>query len=651
MIKSLLTIFSVLLTAATFAQEKLVRLGSNAKLANYEDVLRKETLSSRANDDTLSLPFFDDFSEPFSRLRTAADLYPNNALWLDDKVYINNHMAINPISQGVATFDGLDERGEAYGFVFPAESVVSSDTLTSKPINLSNTADTVYLSFFYQPQGLGNRPDAADKLVVEFRDTAGTWSNMWDVAGYGLTDSTYVFRRQMIAVTDAKYLYNGFQFRFRAYASLAGNHDHWHIDYVDLDEGRTLTDTLINDLSYMGQTSFSTRTKVLINQTNSFLNEYASMPWSHYLTDTSNFMIDSFYVAIRSNLNDAGGVSFDYRIKDEAEVELDSLSGDDNTIDLDANELICGSEWQDCGDAIRSQIDTLMGPFYFPTTLKNQDSTFFSVEYRIEGNNDDVVTNDRSVFKQEFYNYYAYDDGTAEAAYGFATTDEIAMVALKYDVKKLDNIRALQIYLNPATYNLSDEDVQLAIWLGEDEPVTNFWTSEPLNLVYSEQINYFQHYFVDPNLPKVSGTIWIGWIQQPRPDIKFTIGLDKRTDNSDKLFYNLGTNWIPSSIVGSVMIRPTFGQAYTWVGTEEKQVETIKVFPNPTTGILHLSEAYSGQFSNAKISFFDLAGRKVYTENSYHNTLNISFLPAGTYILRVGTADEKLLTQRIILQP
>lgn len=47
-----------------------------------------------------------------------------------------------------------------------------------------------------------------------------------------------------------KYLYNGFQFRFKNYASLTGNNDHWHIDYVRLDKNRSVTDTSISDIAF-----------------------------------------------------------------------------------------------------------------------------------------------------------------------------------------------------------------------------------------------------------------------------------------------------------------------------------------------------------------------------------------------------------------
>src|SRR5690606_37405864 len=98
----------------------------------------------------ISLPFFDDFSQQY--------YYPDADKWEDNYVYINSNYAVNPISYGVATFDGLDSTGYPYNFNNPTSHGVA-DYLTSKPIDLSSVTDSVYLSFFFQPQGNGNRPE------------------------------------------------------------------------------------------------------------------------------------------------------------------------------------------------------------------------------------------------------------------------------------------------------------------------------------------------------------------------------------------------------------------------------------------------------------------------------------------------------------
>ena len=97
----------------------------------------------------LSIPFIDDFSY-FS---TQAD----SNLWQDNSVFINRNYGINPITIGVATFDGLNRFGRPYNLNLTGTDSENADTLTSQQIDLSD-ADTAYFMFYYQPQGLGNDP-------------------------------------------------------------------------------------------------------------------------------------------------------------------------------------------------------------------------------------------------------------------------------------------------------------------------------------------------------------------------------------------------------------------------------------------------------------------------------------------------------------
>ena len=645
-VKTILALLLSLFSSGLMAQEMLFDLNVNPALSQYDSYLRSQQHSSRAVGDTLELPFFDDFSEPFSRLQTAADLYPNSDRWLDNKAYINNHMAINPKSQGVATFDGLDERGRAYGFGFSLATL--SDSLTSKPINLVGAIDTVYLSFYYQAQGLGNAPESADILLMEFKDTAGVWSRVWEVEGYNLED--FKFNRVMLPVLGEEYLHAGFQFRFINYASRAGNVDHWHVDYIELDEARFLADTLINDVAFLGQTSIDNN-GIVLNKTSSVLKEYNSMPWNHFKTDPAAFMGDSSYFAIRNNTySSSPSGKYTMQIYDSNGTLIHT--GVEAAPDVLPN-IICGNEVNDCALTVGGVQDLLYDTvdFVLPTTVElSEDSMFFEVVHNINDLSDDVSTNDRTSDKQEFYNYYAYDDGTAEAAYGLGELENVGMVAVKYNIKKDDVLRGIQLYLNPVEFDVSSQPVNLAVWTGNEQPDVMVWQSADTNLYYTDQINYFYHYLLDTVLPVVDN-IWIGWIQQPATNMKFSVGFDKRTDVSSNVYYNLGTTWNQSSIPGAIMIRPVVGQPYNWVGLDEQPtVQHIKVYPNPSTGDVYLEEAFSGQFRNAQITVYDISGRSVHSQTGYTGQLQLRHLHSGTYILRVDS-NQGVFTERLVLQP
>lgn len=648
-INKALLLLLVIFSSTVQAQEKVFDLTGNARLSGYDEFIRSSLIGSRAVGDTLDLPFFDDFSEPFSRLRNLGDDYPNQNLWQGYTVYVNNHMAINPISQGVATFDGLDEKGQAYSFGFAVPAV--ADSLTSNCIRMSTVADTAYLSFYYQAQGVGNAPEQNNPLVVEFKDTGQVWTQVWDVDGYNLEDFT--FRRAMIPITDEKYLYDGFQFRFVNYASLSGNVDHWHVDYVELDGGRTAADTIIKDVSQMCQTSY--QPQLGVNQTSSYslLKEYSAMPWRHYKTDVEGFMGDSVYTMLRNNDTADIQTNFSFQILDHTgSQDYDVLT---STTTVYANR-ICGNELNSCNEIGASTSNLLFDistavPSFETSEEVSDDSTFFELRFSL-GVDDDVDVNDVRVEKQEFYNYYAYDDGTAEKAYGLGELENVGRVAVKYDIKMEDDIRAIQLYLNPVAFDLSDEPVQLAIWIGAETPDDTLWTSPTLNLNYTEHVNYFYHYFIDRPLRKIQEDeiIWVGWIQQPATNQKFSIGMDVRTDNSDKVFYNLGTTWNQSSIPGSLMIRPVFGQEYDWVGVEEtNSLEGITVYPNPSTGKVFIQEKFAGQLKSADIQVIDMSGRIIHQQAGCQNPLDLNGVQQGIYLLRLES-ETGLFTQRIVLQ-
>ena len=88
------------------AQERLVPMDFNPVIQQYLKQHGNELLKSTVSADTLTLPFIDDFSEE--------GIYPSTERWTDKKVFINSDLARNMPTVGVASFDGLDEYGNAY---------------------------------------------------------------------------------------------------------------------------------------------------------------------------------------------------------------------------------------------------------------------------------------------------------------------------------------------------------------------------------------------------------------------------------------------------------------------------------------------------------------------------------------------------------
>ncbi len=163
--------------------------------------------------------------------KTIAD---DGTVWVDAFAYHNYSFAIDPWSLGVATLDGVDENGFPYAFGDESAYGVA-DYLTSKPINLESPEGLVRLSFIYQAKGYGNLPENNDSLLLEVWDVD---NDEWDRTPWFATTATVAPNQWDTAVyfIDVDYQRDGFKFRIKNYASLSGALDHWHIDYVKIEE-------------------------------------------------------------------------------------------------------------------------------------------------------------------------------------------------------------------------------------------------------------------------------------------------------------------------------------------------------------------------------------------------------------------------------
>ncbi|MFA5814497.1 MAG: T9SS type A sorting domain-containing protein [Bacteroidales bacterium] len=79
-------------------------------------------------------------------------------------------------------------------------------------------------------------------------------------------------------------------------------------------------------------------------------------------------------------------------------------------------------------------------------------------------------------------------------------------------------------------------------------------------------------------------------------------------------------------------------------GTQDIPADPIQIFPNPTTGILNLS----GLAKPADVKIFSLQGMLIRTIHQVENTVDISDLPAGVYILNISESNHTLVKNFII---
>jgi len=571
--------------------------------------------------DTLSLPFVDDFSKPVG-------IYPDPKLWLDSGAFINTTYGDSPPTVGVATFDGIDKYGNPYIPVISVIQHVPCDTLTSHCINLGGlaTGDNVYLSFYYQPQGLGIAPYTDDSLVLEFRDPTDTitpWHWIWSHAG----DVDMPFQRVNIKIGDSlqKYLYNGFQFHFYSYAVPNGNRSHWNIDYVMLDKGRS-ADSSVDLLTDVG----------FINPPTSILNEYQSMPWQHYETAPSSYMKASMTDSVRC-------INFNSQYLTDSATIWDANG---NNIFTSSHNLNSGGPF-----SVNYFAPTDLTNFTYPPTAG--DSVTFMIKDYIHSPGATNPNNDTVYYHQNFFNYYAYDDGSAESHYGLTVNGAIAY---QYDIKKADTLLGLQIYFNPTGYPVHSETFEICYWTslsGNPYRTTNL---VPANM---DSINGFVNYYFDVPQSVSAGTIYVGVIQDYSDPIG--IGVDKNTGTNytnSKVFYNIFSQWYPSTLQGYLMMRPLLGKD-TRVGINETTSSTVAfgIYPNPAAGRSAVISYHSSDNKQMKLKVIDIAGREIYVQQlsivNYQLSTNIDVSNFSEGLYFVQLIDERSgarSTQKLLIQ-
>jgi hypothetical protein len=471
--------------------------------------------------DTLSLPFVDDFS--------SHGHYPSPLRWVDRHVFRNNDMAIRPPGQGFVTFDGLDSTGNPYDNL-SISATGRADFLTSKPLRLGGytAADSVILTFFYQPAGWSESPEPSDSLILEFQSSSGQWNRVWFATG----STVQPFRIAVVAITDMQYFYDGMQIRWVNYGSLTGLVDCWHLDYVWLSSGRSSSDTLFNDIA-------------LVQTNATYLRPYRSMPLSHFVADTSRFLNPTHGVGVVNN-----GLQASYERAYRVTVSNASLPIFSS---LPLPSLSLGT--------LGSSGLTFQR---FPVPAPMGDSMTLRIEYAVQSSGDILTRNDTLAESVKLWNEFAYDDGTAETGYGINVV--AGSCANKFWLSRPDTLRGVWMYFTQAAANASNELFVLKVWSriqeGGRAAIEIYRSSIPYRPQYGDSIGHFQYFAINPPLV-VQDSFYVGW-QQETPGL-INIGLDR---NDTLVRYNRWFNtqgiWEESSIAGSWMIRPVMGGPFRY---------------------------------------------------------------------------------------
>lgn len=602
-----------------------------------------EGSSKRAITDTIQLPFIEDFSYkgPF----------PIGKYWRDSQVYINDHFAISPPSYGVATFDNLSKKGKPYQ-ALSGLTHNHCDSLTSNFINLktykngSNTvlytlSDSIYLSFFYQAQGLGDITDKSDSLVLKFKNQSGQWQTVWKVNGTKVGG----FKQVMIGIKDNQYLIPNFQMRWINYAKSTGNMNQWHLDYIRLKSSRSAKDTLVKDVAINA---------VPVGP----LLVYESLPYKHYQANIAANKASEHKVILHNNDSNAVNVQYKCEVRNMYNQVIQNYP-----LSASARNIKKFSDSSEAFSAFTT-MDTLSGknPYIkLKYTIVPLSSDIVPSIYNSIGNNNEYTKTLR------FNNYLAYDDGSAEGGFGLDYGSLPAgpgFAAQRYTMFKTDTLRALSVFFNRSATDIQFKSFDFIIWKTISEPPASTTSNDVIlkritmpTAIYTDSLNGFTTIVLDTAIVLNQGVFYIGW--QQNMNFMLNIGYDRnykylhQGGRNPNLFYNLNGYWenVSNTITGAVMIRPIIGEALpkqTQIVAQTLPI-AIQIFPNPIT------QGQSLQFiSKSSVNYctiYDLTGKLMQSDHVMADqSLSLKALSPGMYMVNCQLINGQVTTTKLIIQ-
>ena len=690
------------------AQEVITGLYENPVVkAGFEQLVANQDIRG-TNDEfpAVVLPFFDDFNQSW--------IYPESARWMDEAAYVNSNFGYRSANVGVATLDAISRKGNLHANAshFP----FMADSLTSRPIRLDSIfypaprnitlADSLYLSFYYQPQGRANAPEARDSLILQFGYFTGDsifantydsitvplsyyiqesdtvfpgdtiyspsgecdnglfviaddyyyfdseirlpcdsifipefkWKRIWSSQGMTLEEFYALYgnysRQVMIPITDSvKYFRKDFQFRFINFASLASennpswrsNCDQWNIDYVYLNISRSSRDTVFRDVTF-------------VERAPSMLKNYEAMPYNQYFDNPANEMKDNLEMVI-TNLDSTIFNSAYFYVVYEVDGPFEYLypGGNCNLFPYNIN------GYQNCISCAAHACPPLN--FIFP--ISTADSAEFEIRHFIIGDITSTDTvGDTISFRQKFFNYYAYDDGTPEEGYGL--TPAGAQLAYRFRLNVRDTLRAVEMFFNHTQNDANEQYFDLMVWQDNNgKPGDVLYSQLNQKVEFSNNLLGFHTYMLDVPLA-VNGTFYIGWVQQTSENLN--LGYDRYNNASQNIFYNATGEWFQSVYPGALMMRPLLGKAFSpsGVGDNPSDAGSIIPYPNPLNGN-QVGFKCTGIYENSSVtdhfivSMHNLLGNEVFS-GSFRSSLNIGAVSPGLYLLTIKNEDGKIIS-------
>lgn len=472
-----------------------------------------------------------------------------------------------------------------------------------------------------------------DSVFATVADT--TWRHIWSTPGQSLEEfmndnNGQCFKQVMIPINDLQYFKDNFYFRFYNYASIVtsslpsnrSNEDNWNIDMVYLDKNRTRTDLSYPMLTFSGQRP-------------SFLNRYQAIPYTQYRINPSSFIKEQLELDVANLDKEQHQASYYYSVK-----QIGGSQYYERHLDAVTINPYLQSGFLSCPESGESPACPYVGQLFALDPLI--DSASYLIKHYVYDSTCNPPLVDSMVYRQGFYNYYAYDDGIPEMGYGVEPAN--GEFAMRFELAQPEKICGVQLLFNRTLNDANLKYFDIAIWKDQNgkpgEEIYRFANQRPS---WDEGQPYrFTYYEFDESFT-LSGIFYIGLIQQSNGLIN--IGFDASIDNSQYCFYNVNGAWMPSQMSGTLMIRPVVGKSY-YIGLDENPTAEMQLYPNPASSTLHIGGLTNNQ--PCQISIYDLTGKRIY-QSSYEEEISVEGLNDGMYFISVTTTEGQVFTQKFII--
>jgi len=232
-----------------------------------------------------------------------------------------------------------------------------------------------------------------------------------------------------------------------------------------------------------------------------------------------------------------------------------------------------------------------------------------------------------------------------------------------YKINIEDTLRAVDMYFhwmpNDKVNNISQRQFRVTIWGDNNgKPGAMLYQDSATTPHYQyihhpdwgNSTNVFYRYKLTTAF-KVSGTIYIGWVQYS-VDL-LNIGFDKSIQTQNRMFYNTEGNWNNSQIQGSWMIRPVFGTRDELVNVKEVAVlnAAVKLYPNPAKNSVNVELDQAWPTAEIKVLIYDAFGRTILNEKKLYRSgeIDITSLMDGLYFIRISDNRNNSCIKKLVV--